>query len=741
MKLSLTVITGNAEQYIGRFLDHFQHLADEIVVVRACGDQDPDNTLRIAQDRGCIIGEYFNQEGTGHWPHVDNFAAARNKAASLATGDWLAWADTDDIISKESCQGMREMLAQLADDIDIVLCPYEVPDDGITHNRERFWRRGRAKWKNAIHECLEVEKTQKAARFDNVAVVHMPIGPRKPENNERNLRILEQVPLAERTASQLFYTMQAQRSCGNIEGAIESAQALAAAEDAGLPERYEAFIFLGQLAPDPTTRAQLYLQAVAVDPSRREAYGELCLLSLASNRFDQALAWSDAMWGLKKPRHWYWNSRRKFHSWLGVQLRGMALRGAGRPEEASALELNHFIENGAKISLLHATRGRPKQAWLARQTWLDKAKNADAIEHIFAIDYDDEKAGPFICCRHVQNRVAGPVGAWNEAAKASNGQILVQMSDDFDPPMYWDEMILEAIGDTSKPKVLAVSDGNRKDDLLCMAILTRARYEQQGHLFHPEFFSMYSDNWFSEQAFKDGVLIDARDKITFQHNHPAFGKGEMDETYSRSNSQDNYHRGECTLKRLQQGVITASDVEGWCDYRAFYHAVAKALPDGGKFVEIGSWMGQSIIVLAQEIQNLGKSIKLYCVDTWKGEQNQAAHVDIVESHGGSILHVFKQNIEAAGVADMITIVEGDSAEMASEFIDGEIDGVYIDAAHDYDSVTKDLAAWFPKIKETGIFSGHDYPWHEVSKAVHEHADANGYDVQGINRVWLKINKP
>lgn len=553
MKLSLTVITGNAEQYIGRFLDHFQHLADEIVVVRACGDQDPDNTLKIAQDRGCIIGEYFNQEGTGHWPHVDNFAAARNKAALLATGDWLAWADTDDIISKESCKGMREMLAQLADDIDIVLCPYEVPDDGITHNRERFWRKGRAKWKNAIHECLEVEKTQKAARFDNVAVVHMPIGPRKPENNERNLRILEQVPLEERTASQLFYTMQAQRSCGNVEGAIQSAQALAAAEDAGLPERYEAFIFLGQLAPDPTTRAQLYLQAVAVDPSRREAYGELCLLSLASNRFDQALAWSDAMWGLKKPRHWYWNSRRKFHSWLGVQLRGMALRGAGRPEEASALELNHFTENGAKISLLHATRGRPKQAWLARQTWLDKAKNADAIEHIFAIDYDDDKAGPFICCRHVQNRAAGPVAAWNEAAKASNGQILVQMSDDFDPPMYWDEMILEAIGDTSKSKVLAVSDGNRKDDLLCMAILTRARYNQQGYLFHPEFFSMYSDNWFSEQAFLDGVVIDARDKITFQHNHPAFGKGEMDETYSRSNSQERYKHGEAVLQRLRRG--------------------------------------------------------------------------------------------------------------------------------------------------------------------------------------------
>ncbi len=551
MKISLSIITGNAEKYIERFLDHFQHLADEIVVVRAIGNQKPDNTIEIAKARGCIVGEYFNA-AQNDWPHVDNFAAARNHSASLATGDWLIWADTDDVISRESCEAIRKMIGQLEDDIDVVLCPYEVPDDGITHFRERAWRKGKAEWKNAIHECLKIEEHQKAARFENVAVVHMPIGPRKSENDERNLRILETVSLDERTASQLFYTMQAQRSCGRIEDAIASAQRLAVADDAGLPERYEAFIFLGQLSPDPAMRAQLYLQALAVDPSRREAYGELCLLSLASNKFDQAIAWSDAMWGLPRPRAWYWNSRRKFHSWLGVQLRGMALRGSGRPEEAAALEQNHFAEHGAKISLVHATRGRPKQAWMARQSWLDKAYDADAIEHIFGIDYDDEMAGPFICCRHVQNKGQGPVGAWNAAAAASTGQVIVQVSDDFDPPMYWDKLILEAIGDTSKPKVLAVSDGHRKDDLMCMAILTRARLVQQGTLFHPEFFSMYSDNWFSHCAWRDGVVIDARESITFRHNHPAFGAGEMDEIYARSNSSEHYEKGKQLFESLKE---------------------------------------------------------------------------------------------------------------------------------------------------------------------------------------------
>ena len=105
-------------------------------------------------------------------------------------------------------------------------------------------------------------------------------------------------------------------------------------------------------------------------------------------------------------------------------------------------------------------------------------------------------------------------------------------------------LILDAIGDTSQPAVLAVSDGSRTDDLLCMAIVTRAYYLSSPitdhrspitspHLFHPEFFSMHSDTWFSECAFKSGHLIDARQSITFEHLHPLFGKAETDDTYRK----------------------------------------------------------------------------------------------------------------------------------------------------------------------------------------------------------------
>lgn len=548
--ISLCVIAGNVEKYIGRFLDAFQPIADQIIIVRAIGNQTPDRTLDIAIERGCAVDEYMNA-ADHDWPHVDDFAAARNKASSLARGKWLMWADTDDVIEAEHCRQIRDMLPNLGDDIAGVLIPYMVPDDGITLHRERIWRSGSATWRNRVHESLKFDPAAKMARFDQVHVLHLPSGKRSHSSDERNLRILKSIPEEEQTSGMLFYRMQSERALGLIQGAIQTAQALATAPDAGKPERYESFLVLGQMVPDAATRAQLYLQAIAVDPARREAYAELAMESLKANQFETALGWSEVMMGIQQPPHWWWNSRKKFYGWQGIQVRGMTLRANNRPEEAAALELNHFIRHGAKISLLHATRGRPAQAYQARAKWLDRARNPDAIEHIFALDPDDPTIGPFIACRHVMSQGHGPVAAWNAAAAACHGQVLLQMSDDWDPPMHWDHLILEAIGDTSKESVLSVSDGHRTDDLIVMAICTRRRYERQGYFLHPSFFSMFSDNWFSHCARRDGVVIEARDRITFEHVHPAFGRADMDQTYARSNAAEHYEKGAEIFEKLK----------------------------------------------------------------------------------------------------------------------------------------------------------------------------------------------
>jgi len=196
-----------------------------------------------------------------------------------------------------------------------------------------------------------------------------------------------------------------------------------------------------------------------------------------------------------------------------------------------------------KISLLHATRGRALQAKECRDAWMSAAKHPEDIEHIFGIDDDDiDSLTNINTQRVIAERGKGCVAAWNACAKASKGDILIQLSDDWEPTKNWDVDILREFEDAKGERVLAISDGHRTDDLLCMAILNRARYEKQGYLFHPEFFSVYSDNYFTWAATKDGVIKDSR-HIVFEHKHPVFNKAEWDPTYLASNAQQNYVQG------------------------------------------------------------------------------------------------------------------------------------------------------------------------------------------------------
>jgi len=79
----------------------------------------------------------------------------------------------------------------------------------------------------------------------------------------------------------------------------------------------------------------------------------------------------------------------------------------------------------------------------------------------------------------------------------------------------------------------------------------------------------------------------------------------------------------------------------------------------------------------------------------------------------------------APYSDRARLVRLPSTEAARRFAAASVDFVYIDGAHDHDSVRADLAAWWPKVAEGGILAGHDWtdkPEHEgVKRAVSEFA--------------------
>jgi hypothetical protein len=189
------------------------------------------------------------------------------------------------------------------------------------------------------------------------------------------------------------------------------------------------------------------------------------------------------------------------------------------------------------ISLLHATRWRPVQALATRSLWLERASDPESIEHLFAFDEDDPESQEELKKHsHVLVRPGGTcVAAWNEAAAKCRGEVLVQLSDDWVPPDHWDRKILQRLGDLNQEKVLAISDGHRTDCLLCMAILTRKRYQSQEWMFCPEYSALFSDNEFSYRAYSDHVVVDAKD-LVFEHRHPIYHpQVAVDKTYSHQN--------------------------------------------------------------------------------------------------------------------------------------------------------------------------------------------------------------
>lgn len=158
--------------------------------------------------------------------------------------------------------------------------------------------------------------------------------------------------------------------------------------------------------------------------------------------------------------------------------------------------------------------------------------------------------------------------------------------------------------------------------------------------------------------------------------------------------------------------MTYKDIPGYCDFHDFYKWAFDQLPEKGTFVEVGVFMGHSVAYMATLAEKARKKINVVAVDTFEG-----SHEHRLKGITG-FYDQFMSNILACkfNYIDLIAVTPNEAAA-----IDGPVDFVYIDAAHDYESVKADIAAWWPKVKPGGILAGHDYceAWPGVKKAVDE----------------------
>lgn len=215
-----------------------------------------------------------------------------------------------------------------------------------------------------------------------------------------------------------------------------------------------------------------------------------------------------------------------------------------------------------KFTLIHPSRGRCQMAYEAFQEWIGKASGENEIEYILSLDADD----PHLQCYKDQfkdfditlligeNRSL--IDAVNAGAKRSSGECLIVVSDDFGCPEMWDEGIEKeskkvgyAIFEPPTANLsghyfaIHINDTitNREAGVMTLPIISRAAYEQLGHIYNPVYFSMFADNELHDVCKANGCLIYS--DLVFPHNHWVNGKKQRDATYNRQNAKEHYDRG------------------------------------------------------------------------------------------------------------------------------------------------------------------------------------------------------
>lgn len=176
-------------------------------------------------------------------------------------------------------------------------------------------------------------------------------------------------------------------------------------------------------------------------------------------------------------------------------------------------------------------------------------------------------------------------------------------------------------------------------------------------------------------------------------------------------------------------------IEGAFDFPDLYQRMIAAAPLDATFVEVGSWLGCSTAFLAIEARNAGKRTRIFAVDTWQGSANEPDQRKRAE--GADLQSAWAHNVQKSGYP--VNAIRMPSVDAVRQFPDESLDFVFIDAAHDYASIRKDIVAWLPKVKRGGWLGGHDYRgfWRGVRVAVEELLPYRELQFMGSCWLWQK----
>ncbi|MEA2399518.1 MAG: hypothetical protein QOK25_3074 [Thermoleophilaceae bacterium] len=148
-------------------------------------------------------------------------------------------------------------------------------------------------------------------------------------------------------------------------------------------------------------------------------------------------------------------------------------------------------------------------------------------------------------------------------------------------------------------------------------------------------------------------------------------------------------------------------VEGWLsdDQARVLWERARAVPPGGRIVEIGSYRGRSAIVLAL---GAADGTAVVAIDPHAGGDRGPREIHGTSEQGEADHRAFTANLERAGVAGAVRHVRRESRDALGDAeADGPVDLLYVDGAHRFGPARDDIAGWGRRVRPGGTLLVHD----------------------------------
>jgi predicted O-methyltransferase YrrM len=154
---------------------------------------------------------------------------------------------------------------------------------------------------------------------------------------------------------------------------------------------------------------------------------------------------------------------------------------------------------------------------------------------------------------------------------------------------------------------------------------------------------------------------------------------------------------------LPPELADINSIDGWLSNAeaSYLYYLARNLSAGGSvIVEVGSYKGKSTVCLAAG-SSRGAQKTIYAIDPHTGSEEHQLLYGAVNT-----LQQFKNNLATFRVSDMVEPLVMTS-EQASRNWGKKIALLFIDGAHDVESVQRDFDMWWPHVEDGGWVVLHD----------------------------------